>query len=133
MITCRALQVPIWAKDPLMTNKKFGDGQTMPLEQAQQDLLQEEENEEEKEHLSNAQLRARRKRSEPTKSVVPIAMVDPKGKNHKGPTKKAKEEEEEEKQGSLSRGRTKGKEITIIGHACGQEGICTLHASSFIT
>lgn len=37
-----ALLVPIWAKYPLMRNKKHGSGPTMPLEQAQKNLLLEE-------------------------------------------------------------------------------------------
>lgn len=39
----------------------FEGGPTMPLEQAQQHLLQEEENKEEKENLSVTQLHARRR------------------------------------------------------------------------
>lgn len=53
----------IWAKDPLMRIKRNYGGPIVPLEQAQQELFKEDEIEEE-EHLSIAQLRARRKRSE---------------------------------------------------------------------
>lgn len=80
-----AFVVPIWAKDP-MIKRNYG-GPTMPLEQAQKELLQEDEIEEE-EHLLIAQLRARRKRSDPSESIVPVAVMDPKGKAVEVPTSK---------------------------------------------
>lgn len=57
----------------------------MPLEQAEQHLLQEEKDQEE-EHLSIAQLRANRRRSEPSESVLPIVVVDAKEKVVEVPT-----------------------------------------------
>lgn len=62
-----------------MQIKRNCDGPTMPLEQAQLELIQVKEIEEDK-HLSIPQLRAKRKRSEVTESIIPIAMADPKGK-----------------------------------------------------
>lgn len=61
----------------------------MPLEKTQQELFQEEENEDE-EHLSISQLRARRKKLELAESIVPLAEVDPKRKDVDVPTSKLK-------------------------------------------
>lgn len=54
------------------------------LEQAQRELVQEEE-----EHLSINQLQARRERVKPTKSIFPIVVVDSNGKATEVPINKS--------------------------------------------
>lgn len=78
-----------------MQERKHYGSPSMSLEQAQEELAQGGEAEDEEEHLLISQLRARRERIEPTESMVPFALVDPKGKAPKSSTTSPKEEEED--------------------------------------
>lgn len=70
-----AVHVAVYARDLLLRVRKDYGAPTMPLEQAQQELVQEGE-EEEEEHLSFSQLWVRMYKVEPAESIFPLAMVD---------------------------------------------------------
>lgn len=70
------------------------------------------EEEDEKEHLSIAQIRAWRKRDELSKSIFPIAVIDPKGKTVEvRPSKKQIKKEEVKAPG---RARTKKRSYCLL-------------------
>lgn len=107
-----ALSVPIWAKDSVI-KRNYG-GPAMHLEHAQQELLHEDEIEEE-EHLSIAQLRARRKRSNPSESIVPITVMGPKGKAVE--VLKSKPQKKRKKSKSPVEVTQKGKTV-VLSYVC---------------
>lgn len=71
------MPMAVFVRHPLLRVRKGYSGPTMPLEQELKELAQGEEAEEEKKHLPISQLWERRKRVEPTESIIPLAMVDP--------------------------------------------------------
>lgn len=61
----------------------------MSLKQALKGLAQRRDAEEEEEHLSISQFRARRDRVKATECFIPLTMVDPKGKAPETPFSKS--------------------------------------------
>lgn len=68
------------------------DGSAMSLKQ---ELAGSVEDEEDEEHLLISHLQETRERVEPADSILPLAVVDPKGKALKTPSSKQKKKEKD--------------------------------------